>query len=160
MNGKKLFLAFIAAFIFIFLFGFVWHGKLMQSAYIVIAGHWRSEADFGRHFPMLILGHAVMAFFLALIYASFAPAGGVGTGARLGILVGFLYTGYDLIRFAVEPLTRKILALWFVGDLLEFAIAGAIIGAIYRAETRANTNVWLGGHAQPALSETERVSQI
>jgi hypothetical protein len=142
MNWKKLLLAFIAAFVFIFLFGFVWHGKLMQSAYMVIAGHWRSEADFGRLFPVLILGHAVMAFFLVMIYASFAPAvGGAGTGALLGILVGFLYTGYDLIRFAVEPLTRKILVLWFVGDLLEFAIAGAIIGAIYRAETRANTSV-------------------
>src|SRR5947208_16863840 len=35
-----------------------------------------------------------------------------------------------LITFAVQPLTTKILGGWIVGDLIQFAIAGAIIGAI------------------------------
>jgi len=37
MNWKKFFIAFIAAFVFIFFFGFVWHGLLMKSAYMEIA---------------------------------------------------------------------------------------------------------------------------
>ena len=93
---------------------------------------WRTEAEFGSHFHWLILGHVVMAFFLTLLYARFVPAGGAGAGAILGILVAFLFIGNNLIAFAVHPLTTKILCGWFVGDLLEFGIAGAIIGAIYK----------------------------
>ena len=45
MNWKKFFFAFIAAFIFIFFFGFVWHGILMKSAYMEIATHYRAHDD-------------------------------------------------------------------------------------------------------------------
>lgn len=132
MNLKKFLIAFVAAFVFLFLFGFLWHAKLMHDAYNEVPTLWRTEADFGSHFPLLILGHVVMAFVLTMIYARFVPAGGAGAGARLGIMVALLYIGYNLIRFAVEPLTTKILGFWIVGDLIDFAIAGAIVGAIYK----------------------------
>ena len=99
---------------------------------------WRTETEFGSHFHWLILGHVVMAFFLTLLYARFVPAGGLAAGVGLGILVAFLFIGNNLIAFAVHPLTTKILCGWFVGDLLEFGIAGAIIGAIYKP-ARAQT---------------------
>jgi hypothetical protein len=50
----------------------------------------------------------------------------------LGILVGLILVGLHFIRFAVEPLTPKILLMGGIGDVLEFAIAGALIGAIYK----------------------------
>src|SRR5205809_3091300 len=132
MNWKKFFIAFIAAFVFIFLFGFVWYGHLMHSIHNEVPALWRTEADFGSYFSWLILGHVVMAFFLAMLYARFVPAGGAGAGAMLGILVALVYAGADLISFAVQPLTTKILCGWIVGDFIQFAIAGAIIGAIYK----------------------------
>jgi hypothetical protein len=132
MNTKRLFFAFIAAFVFIFLFGFVWYGHLLHNIHNEVPALWRTEAEFQSHFGWLILGHAVMAFFLALIYARYVSAGGAAAGAMLGILVAFLYIGDNLITFAVEPLTTKILCGWVVGNLLEFGIAGAIIGAIYK----------------------------
>jgi hypothetical protein len=132
MNWKKFFFAFIAAFIFIFVFGFLWYGKFMQDIHNEVPTVWRTEAEFGSHFPWLILGHVVMAFFLTLLYARFIPADGAGAGAMLGILVALVFIGNNLITFAVQPLTTKILCGWVVGDLLEFAIAGAIIGAIYK----------------------------
>jgi|SRR5205809_1001135 len=137
MNPKKLFLAFLAAFVFIFVFGFLWYGNLMHGIHNEMPALWRTEADFGSHFPWLILGHVVMAFFLTLLYARFVPGGGAGAGARLGIMVAFLYIGNNLVTFAVQPLTTKILGGWVVGNLLEFAIAGAIVGAIYKPSTTA-----------------------
>jgi len=137
MNPKKLFLAFLAAFVFIFVFGFLWYGNLMHGIHNEMPALWRTEADFGSHFPWLILGHVVMAFFLTLLYARFVPGGGAGAGARLGIMVAFLYIGNNLVTFAVQPLTTKILGGWIVGNLLEFAIAGAIVGAIYKPSTTA-----------------------
>jgi hypothetical protein len=36
------------------------------------------------------------------------------------------------IDFAVQPLTTTILIAWCIGGIIEFAIAGAIVGAIYK----------------------------
>src|SRR6266566_2179937 len=78
MNWKKFFFAFIAAWIFVFVFGFVWFGNLMHNIHNEVPTLWRTEADFGSHFPWLVFGHAVMAFFLTFLYARFVPAGGAG----------------------------------------------------------------------------------
>ena len=132
MNWKKFFIAFIAAFFFLFAFGFIWYGKLMEPIHHEVPQLWRSEADFGNYFPWLIFGHVVMAFFLTMLIAAFSPAGGGGAGAKLGALAALVYIGNDFIMYAVQPITTKILCGWIVGDLIMFAIAGAIIGAIYK----------------------------
>ena len=141
MDWKKFFVAFIAAFGFIFLFGFIWYGKLMQGAHQEVPILWRTEADFGNHFSALVFGHIVMAFFLTLLCARFIPAGGAGAGAFLGILLGFVYVGHNFITYAVQPLTMKILCGWIVGDLIMFGIAGAVIGAIYKTDSAKTTQI-------------------
>ena len=133
MNWQKFFIAFIAAFVFLFVFGFLWYGTLMHGAHEEVPTLLRPKPDF----PWLILGHIVMAFFLAMLYVRLVPRGGAGAGATLGILVALVYAGVDLITFAVQPLTTKILCGWIVGDLIQFAIAGAIIGAIYKPRSPA-----------------------
>jgi hypothetical protein len=134
MNWSKFFIAFIVAFVFVFFFGFVWHGILMKSAYMEIASHYRAHDDM-QWGPML-LGHAVMAFFFTCIYARFVAAG-PGAGAKLGTKIGLIFVGLYFIRFAVEPLTMKILVLGSIGDVLEFALMGAIVGAFYKSSTPA-----------------------
>ena len=133
MDWKKFFVAFVAAFGFMFLFGFLWYAKLMNGAHQEVPILWRTPADFGNHFSSLVFGHIVMALFLTLLCARFVPAGGAGLCAMLGLLVALVYAGADLITFAVQPLTTKILCGWIVGDLIQFTIAGAIIGALYKA---------------------------
>src|SRR5438094_9400732 len=86
MDWKKLFIAFVAAFGFLFLFGFIWYGMLMHGAHQEVPTLLRSTADFS----WLIFGHIVMAFFLTLLCAYFVPAGGVGWCAMLALLVGFV----------------------------------------------------------------------
>jgi hypothetical protein len=132
MNWKKFFFAFIAAFVFLFFFGFVWYGMMMQGAHHEVPTLLRPEADFKSYFPWLVLGHLVMAFFFTILCVRFVPAGGVGATAMLGLLLGLVYAGPHLISFAVQPLTTKILGGWIVGAMIQFTIAGAIIGAIYK----------------------------
>jgi hypothetical protein len=132
MNWKKFFIAFIAAFVFLFVFGFIWYGTLMQGAHQEVPNLFRAEAEFKDHFMWLILGHIVMAFFLTMLCARFVPVGGAGACALVGLLVALVYVGTHLITFAVQPITNKILLGWNVGALLQFIIAGAIIGAIYK----------------------------
>jgi hypothetical protein len=131
MNWKKFLIAFVVVFVFIFGFGFVWYGKLMHGAHMEVPALWRTEAEFGNYFPWLILGHVVMAFFLTMLYARHG-GGSVGSGACLGFLVGLVCAGNNFISYAVQPLTTKILCGWIVGDILMFAIAGALLGAIYK----------------------------
>src|SRR5205809_6335105 len=108
MNWKKFFFAFIAAFGFMFLFGFLWYGKLMHGAHQEVPILWRTEADFGNHFSALDFGHIVMAFFLTLACARFVPAVGSGGCATTRILVALIYAGAGMITFAVPPLATKI----------------------------------------------------
>jgi hypothetical protein len=131
MNWKKFLIAFVVTFVFMFAFGFVWYGKLLHGIHNEVPLLWRTEADFGNYFPWLILGHVVMAFFFTMLYARHG-GGSVGSGACLGFLVGLVYAGNNFITYAVQPLTTKILCGWIAGDILMFAIAGALIGAIYK----------------------------
>jgi hypothetical protein len=139
MNWKKFFIAFIAAFIWLFVFGFLWYGTLMHGAHQEVPTLWRTEADFKSYFGWLILGQIVMAFFFTMLCAKFVPAGGAGACAGLGVLVALVYAGVDLIFFAVQPWTSKILCGSIAGDLIEFVIAGAIVGAIYKPASPATT---------------------
>jgi hypothetical protein len=132
MNWKKFFIAFIAAFVFVFLFEWLLHGVLMHSSYQETSTLWRPEAGFKSYFPMLVLGQLVFVFFFTMIFASGFAGGGPVGGARFGVLVGLLGVGANLIQFAVQPLTAKILVSWAIGGIIEFAIAGAIVGAIYK----------------------------
>jgi hypothetical protein len=132
MNHKRGFVAFLVAFAFMFFFGFVWHGILMKPMYVATASLWRAEADFNSHFPILILGHAVVAFAFTGLYVCKVGINSAGTGFGYGIVLGILACGVNIIRFAVEPLTTNILLMWFAGDLICFAIMGALVGAIYK----------------------------
>src|SRR5947207_14645430 len=117
MNWKKFFIAFIAAFGFIFLFGFLWYGKLMHGAHQEVPTLWRTEADFGNHFSTLVFGHIAKALFLTLLCTRFVPAGGAGPCSMLALLVALIHAAANIIRLALRPLTRTILSRWYVCDL-------------------------------------------
>lgn len=135
MNHKRGVIALIVAFVVVFFFGFLWHGVLMKPAYMETASLWRPQEDFQSHFWVLILGHLVMAFAFTGLYISQIGVQSAGTGMGYGIVIGILCSGVNLIRFATEPLTMKILGMWIAGDIIMFAIVGAVVGAIYQPKT-------------------------
>jgi len=132
MNWKRFFFAFIGAFIFLFAFGFLWYATLMHDVHREVPTLLRPEGDLKSYFVWLALGQFVMAFFFTLLCVRYVPAGRAGAGAMLGLLVGLVYAGPHLISFAVQPLTFKILFGWIAGAVIQFTIAGAIVGAIYK----------------------------
>jgi hypothetical protein len=133
MNWKKLFFAFIAAWVFVFVYEWLFHGMFMKSNYMETATLWRDDAGFKAHFPLLVLGQGVFVFFFTMIFVrGFGSGGGTAGGFRYGILIGLLGCGANIIQYAVQPLTTTILIAWCIGGIIEFAIAGAIVGAIYK----------------------------
>jgi hypothetical protein len=140
MNWKKFFIAFVAAWVWIFVFGFIFHAKIMHSCYLEISAMLRPEADFNSHFHLLVLGQGVIAFFFTMVFVrGFGSGGGTAGGFRYGILLGLLWCGANLIDYAVEPLTTTILLAWCVGGIIEMAIAGAIVGALYKPGAPASS---------------------
>src|SRR5438477_11681513 len=112
MNWKKFFIAFIATFVWFFVFGWVYHGMLLHNTYASIPALMRPQADV--QFPILMLGQIVMAFFFTLIFVrGFGSGGGVGGGFRYGILLALFLWGLALIDYAVEPLTTNVLFGWW-----------------------------------------------
>src|SRR5690242_7685 len=114
MNHKRGFVAFVSAFVLVFLFGFFWHGILMKPSYLETASLWRGEQDFQAHFPVLIFGHLVMAYAFTGLYVSKVGRQGAGTGIGYGVVIGMLCSGVEIIRYATEPITMKILWMWIV----------------------------------------------
>lgn len=107
----------------------------MKPMYMATSTLWRPEAEFQSHFPILILGHAIIAFAFTGLYVSKIGINSPATGLGYGIVLGILACGINTIRFAVEPLATNMLWMWFAGDLICFAIMGALIGAIYKPST-------------------------
>ena len=133
MNMKRLFGAFIAAFIFAFLFEWLLHGVILKGSEAALPqGLARAPADFQNHFLWVLLGEAIMVFMFTMIYACGFAAGGVRAGVGLGIMFGIIYTGANLISYGVQPFPGNLVAWYSISGLIEYAVAGAIVGTIYK----------------------------
>jgi hypothetical protein len=132
MNTKRLFLSFLAVFVFIFLFEWVFHGVLLKNLYVQTAILWRTESDMLLHFKWLVFGQAIVAFVLVFIFAKAFARDGVRGGIQVGIMLAVFSLGLNFIVYAVQPIPLRLIGLWSIGELIEFALAGAIAGAIYR----------------------------
>jgi hypothetical protein len=134
VNTKRLFGAFIAAFVFAFLFEWLLHGLILKGSEAALPqGLARTPADFQNHFLWVVLGEAIMILIFTMIYARGFAAGGIGGGICLGIMFGFIYTGANLISYGVQPFPGNLIVWYSIAGLIEYAVAGAIVGAIYRS---------------------------
>src|SRR2546422_3643438 len=105
MNIKRLIPAFLAVFVFIFAFEWMFHGILLGNIYAQSPDLWRPPQEM--LFRWLLLGQAVIALILCLIVAV-SSAGGAASGLRLGILLALMGIGVNFITYAVQPLPSRL----------------------------------------------------
>ena len=129
---KRFILAFIAAYIFIFFWGWLLNGVLLKDVYAQTANLWRPQSEMMGLFHWIIIGQALVVLAFVMIYASGFAGGGVMAGIRLGILLEIAAIGMRMGVYAVQPFPGKLLIYASIGGLIEMVIAGAIIGAIYK----------------------------
>jgi hypothetical protein len=82
---KRFIIAFIAAYIFLFVWGWLVNGVLLKGVYAETPNLWRSENEMMSFFHWIIVGQALVVFSFVMIYAS-----GFGGGAFAGIQLGLL----------------------------------------------------------------------
>jgi hypothetical protein len=129
---KRFMLAFVAAYIFLFLWGWLLNGVVLKDVYAETPNLWRSQSEMMSLFHWIIIGQALVVFAFVAIYASGFAGGGVSAGIRLGILLEIAGIGMRLGFYAVQPIPGKLILYGSVGGLIEMIIVGAMVGAIYK----------------------------
>jgi hypothetical protein len=130
---KRFILAFIAAYIFLFVWGWLVNGVLLKDIYAQTPNLWRTQTEMLSFFHWILIGQALIVFAFVMLYATGFAGGGVMAGIRLGILLEIAAIGMRMGVYAVQPYPGKLLIYGSIGGLIEMIITGAIVGAIYKA---------------------------
>jgi hypothetical protein len=129
---KRFIIAFIAAYIFLFLWGWLLNGFLLKDIYAQTSNLWRTQTEMLSFFHWILIGQALIVFAFVMIYVTGFAGGGVVAGIRLGILLEIAAIGMRMGVYAVQPFPGKLLIYASIGGLIEMIITGAIVGAIYK----------------------------
>src|SRR5438093_2887355 len=129
---KRFIVAFIAAYIFTFFWGWLLNGVLLKDIYAQTPNLWRPQSEMMSLFHWIIIGQALVIFAFVMIYASGFAGGGVAAGIRLGILLEIAAIGMRLAIYAVQPFPGKLIVYGSISGLIEMIIVGAVVGGIYK----------------------------
>jgi hypothetical protein len=135
MDLKKWAVAAVGAFAVFFVSGYLIHHVWLGGFYAATAAWWRPADQMQAMFPLMIVGQAVLAALLTLVYVKgYQPGkGGASQGFRFGMLMGLLLMlPSSLIHHVVYPYPASLIMNWFIGGLVETMLAGTVIGALYR----------------------------
>lgn len=136
---KRFIFAFIAAYIFLFIWGWLLNGFILKDMYAETPNLWRSQSEMLSLFHWILIGQALIVFAFVMMYASGFAGGGVTAGIRLGLLLEIAAIGMRLGFYAVQPIPGKLVLYGSIGGLIEMMIVGAIVGALYKpAPARAS----------------------
>ena len=108
---KRFVIAFIAAFIFIFFWGWLYNGVLLKDVLAQAQSlFWPREETTGL-FHWIAIGEAGLALSFVMIYASGFAGGGIAAGVRLGIMLEILAVSARCMIYATQPFPAKLLVL-------------------------------------------------
>lgn len=133
VNVCRFLLATVGVFVFVFLFDWVWHGKVMMDQYLATAHLWRPHAEMEAFFPFCLAMHLAMALVITFIFTRNYEKKGVMEGFRFGAMLGVLFAVFSLHSYLWLPVADMSIPLgWAVGELIKFTGAGVIASLLYR----------------------------
>lgn len=132
MNVKRFVLAALGVYVFFFLFGFLWHGVIMQGMYMRTASVWRPEAEMNQFFLWALISRLALAFIIAFIFTRHYEGKGLGEGLRYGAYIGLFMGIMQVGIYPYLPIPLSLAGAWFIGSLIEGIAAGAVLSLIYR----------------------------
>lgn len=135
MKARRLVPAILAVFVFIFLYEWGLHGNLLRGIYESTPQLWRPESEMHRTFPFLVAGQFLFTIFLGILFSKGYENRGIGEGIRFGLLTGFLFSSFNLVWYAIQPLPKELPIYWTLGGVLEMVIAGILFALICRPKT-------------------------
>ncbi len=141
MNTKRLVLAVVVAFIFIFATDFLIHAIWLKPDYDASKELWRPDAEMGARFPWMLAAQLLAAITFVLIWAlGFAARGTVALACTYGFLIGLAVQVTTIITYVVSPFPPDLALKWFISGLVQAILLGVITLFVYqpaRAGARA-----------------------
>jgi hypothetical protein len=126
---KKMALAGIAAFLFIFIFDFLVHGLLLKSAYEATQTVWRPQEE--SNMVVMLLSQ----FLLAMAIAFFYPIIGLDKDCKktipFGFGLGLVMAMPQISTYCYLPIPLSLSLTWVLTTFIQVFISVFIIGKIY-----------------------------
>ena len=128
---KRLILAVIVVFVAWQVLDFVLHGLILMKTYQETASLWRPMEEMKRGVMMLVCLVAATSF--VVIYAGLVHTRSVATGLKYGLIFGAA-TGASMGfgSYSFLPIPLSLAFAWFIGSLVEYAVAGLLVGWIVK----------------------------
>ncbi len=128
--GKRFWICGIVMSFAALLWAFLTHALLLQADYDALGAMYRTAADGERHFPWLLLAHALIGFAMTWIFGQ-GVSGERPTpaqGLRFGLAMALFSTvpGY-LVHYAVQPLPPLLVAKQVVLGVLGMLLLGMLV---------------------------------
>ena len=139
MNFARVAIAAVVAWVVYLGVSFLVHTVLLRDLYLQHASFMRPEADQNAILPLGFAFALVGFFAFSYTYAKGYEGGsGVQEGLRFGVLVGILICCFRLIwDHMVWPVSLQLTIAWMVEYIVEMALYGMVVGAIYKRAPRA-----------------------
>lgn len=132
--NKKFLISWVVVFLVWMAGSFVVHGVLLQSGYAALPNLFRAQEDAGALFPLMLLGHVMLAGAFSWIYLRGKEnKPWLPQGIRYGIAIAFLgpipmYTIY----YVVQPMPAGFTVRQIVFDSILVVVLGAVVAFVNR----------------------------
>ena len=139
MDTKRWLMATVGAFGVIVVADFLIHNVWLGETYRQTAQWWLPAQEMQARMGFMVGAQIALAGLLALVYAKgYEPGKGTATqGFRFGVLMGLLLgLPQMLMQHFLYPYPLSLLLNWLLGGLVEVAVAGIIIGYLYKPAGR------------------------
>lgn len=133
MNFGRIAAAAVVAWMVSIAIGFFVNTVLLADLALANAAAMRPEAELMARLPVGF-GFLLLGFFaFAYVYAKGYEGGGLVEGIRFGVLAATIVIGFGVAwQYVVYPISGTLGAAVIVDTIVELAIYGAIVGAIYK----------------------------
>jgi hypothetical protein len=133
MNFSRIAAAAVVGWLASLAIGYLVNGVLLADMFTEVPIY-RPEADMNGLLP---IGFAAMLFgFFAFAYAyakGYEGGNGLMEGVRFGVLIGIMLNCFAIVwNYVTTPISGSMTAAFMVDAIAEWAIYGAIVGAIYK----------------------------
>lgn len=134
MNVKRLAMGAVAGWVVSLGVGYLVNEVILKGLYAANASAFRPEAEMMANLPYGFAFTFVGMFVFAYAYAKGYEGGsGLGEGVRFGGLVGVLLSLLAINWiWATMPISFTLAGAMMIDNIVEYAIYGAIVGAIYK----------------------------
>ena len=119
-------------FVLMMAIGFGVHGVLLSQDYAQLPNLFRSEPDQTKHFPYMLLAHALTAFAFVWIYLrGREDKPFVAQGVRYGLAIAALMiVAKFLIYYAVQPMPGLVVAKQILFDTVGVVVMGIVVAGL------------------------------